>query len=638
MRLWSRLGNEKTRQFPEIAARARTVGARAQTQPLVLDGEIVALDAKGEPTGFQQLQGRIHLLSRDADAADTRVPRTRQPPVPTSPASRSSPSTSCATARPTFAIGRSLERRAALERVFSKNRIAAAAHQRAGRAATAARCTSDALERGWEGLIAKHADSLYKSGKRTPDWRKLKIVHEQEFVDRRLDRAAPDARLFRRAAARRLRRRPISSTSATPAPASTSASSPRVMKLLKPLETNECPFTNRPKTNERPHWVGPSWSRRSSSPSGPPTQSCAIRCTSACGTTRSRTRSGARKTRRSRAAFDDRRRRERRTRSRERRTTERRSADAERTSDESANRERARRPADRRSKRRARDGVARAARRRQLKVTNLHKVFWPKQKLTKGDLFRYYVAASRRCVLPAVADRPLVMKRFPNGVAAPPFYQHRAPGRAGRRPHRSRQRRRTAAADHRRRSEDAALHDAARGDLAGSRGSRASQHPEFADYAAFDLDPSDGVPVRARARRRALDSRRARRARRGRRRRRRRAPTACTSTSRCRPGRRTTPDCSTARSSRPSSRRSIRRWRRSSAAVAGARQARLHRLPAEHPRQDAGDRLQRARQRLRRRIDAASTWRKSTRGSTAASSRSGPFRPDWQRLVTCGPR
>ena len=42
-----------------------------------------------------------------------------------------------------------------------------------------------------------------------------------------------------------------------------------------------------------------------------------------------------------------------------------------------------------------RDGVARAARRRQLKVTNLHKVFWPKQKLTKGDLFRYY-ARSRR--------------------------------------------------------------------------------------------------------------------------------------------------------------------------------------------------------------------------------------------------
>ena len=53
-------------------------------------------------------------------------------------------------------------------------------------------------------------------------------------------------------------------------------------------------------------------------------------------------------------------------------------------------------------------------------------MFWPKQKLTKGDLLRYYVEAAP-FIMPAVADRPLVMKRFPNGIAAPPFYQHRAP-------------------------------------------------------------------------------------------------------------------------------------------------------------------------------------------------------------------
>ncbi len=60
-----------------------------------------------------------------------------------------------------------------------------------------------------------------------------------------------------------------------------------------------------------------------------------------------------------------------------------------------------------------------------LRVTNLQKIFWPKQKLTKGDLFRYYVQVAPE-ILPAIADRPLVMKRFPNGVAAAPFYQHRA--------------------------------------------------------------------------------------------------------------------------------------------------------------------------------------------------------------------
>jgi bifunctional non-homologous end joining protein LigD len=71
-----------------------------------------------------------------------------------------------------------------------------------------------------------------------------------------------------------------------------------------------------------------------------------------------------------------------------------------------------------------RDGAIDLPGGQRLAVTNLHKVFWPRQKLTKGDLFRYY-AELAPFVLPAVADRPLVMKRFPNGVAAKPFYQHR---------------------------------------------------------------------------------------------------------------------------------------------------------------------------------------------------------------------
>ncbi len=65
-----------------------------------------------------------------------------------------------------------------------------------------------------------------------------------------------------------------------------------------------------------------------------------------------------------------------------------------------------------------------------LEVTNLGKVFWPglgtAPALTKGDLFRHYVRAAR-FLLPVLSDRPLVMKRYPNGVAAKPFYQHRAP-------------------------------------------------------------------------------------------------------------------------------------------------------------------------------------------------------------------
>src|SRR5688572_16948363 len=60
IRIWSRLGNDKTAQFPAVV-RALDPLARSLTDPLLIDGEIVALDANGRPAGFQKLQGRIHV-------------------------------------------------------------------------------------------------------------------------------------------------------------------------------------------------------------------------------------------------------------------------------------------------------------------------------------------------------------------------------------------------------------------------------------------------------------------------------------------------------------------------------------------------------------------------------------------------
>src|SRR5260221_1616307 len=56
----SRLGNDKTAQFPEIV-QALEAWARGRRQAVVLDGEIVALDGAGQPLGFGRLQPRIHL-------------------------------------------------------------------------------------------------------------------------------------------------------------------------------------------------------------------------------------------------------------------------------------------------------------------------------------------------------------------------------------------------------------------------------------------------------------------------------------------------------------------------------------------------------------------------------------------------
>jgi bifunctional non-homologous end joining protein LigD len=61
-----------------------------------------------------------------------------------------------------------------------------------------------------------------------------------------------------------------------------------------------------------------------------------------------------------------------------------------------------------------------------VKVTNPHKIFWPEEGLTKGDLVAYYRAVSR-WMLPYLADRPLVLTRYPDGIDGKSFYQKDAP-------------------------------------------------------------------------------------------------------------------------------------------------------------------------------------------------------------------
>ena len=64
------------------------------------------------------------------------------------------------------------------------------------------------------------------------------------------------------------------------------------------------------------------------------------------------------------------------------------------------------------------DNVVLSIEGKEVRLTNLRKIFWPELGLTKGDLLRYYATVAP-LILPVVADRPLVMKRFPNGVTGP---------------------------------------------------------------------------------------------------------------------------------------------------------------------------------------------------------------------------
>ena len=59
-------------------------------------------------------------------------------------------------------------------------------------------------------------------------------------------------------------------------------------------------------------------------------------------------------------------------------------------------------------------------------LSNLQKVFWPKEKYTKGDLVEYYRTMAP-WLLPYLKDRPLVLTRFPDGIEGKSFYQKDAP-------------------------------------------------------------------------------------------------------------------------------------------------------------------------------------------------------------------
>jgi len=63
---------------------------------------------------------------------------------------------------------------------------------------------------------------------------------------------------------------------------------------------------------------------------------------------------------------------------------------------------------------------------RDVRLTNLRKVFWPDLKITKGDLLQYYLDVSD-ALLPHVRDRAMVMKRYPHGAAGDFFFMKRAP-------------------------------------------------------------------------------------------------------------------------------------------------------------------------------------------------------------------
>jgi bifunctional non-homologous end joining protein LigD len=62
----------------------------------------------------------------------------------------------------------------------------------------------------------------------------------------------------------------------------------------------------------------------------------------------------------------------------------------------------------------------------EVRLTNLEKPFWPEEGITKGDLIQYYADVAP-VLLPHIADRAMVMKRYPHGAGGEFFFMKRAP-------------------------------------------------------------------------------------------------------------------------------------------------------------------------------------------------------------------
>jgi bifunctional non-homologous end joining protein LigD len=72
------------------------------------------------------------------------------------------------------------------------------------------------------------------------------------------------------------------------------------------------------------------------------------------------------------------------------------------------------------------DNVVLTVEGKEVRLTNLRKIFWPELGLTKGDLLQYYADVAD-ALLPHIRNRAMVMKRYPHGASGEFFFMKRAP-------------------------------------------------------------------------------------------------------------------------------------------------------------------------------------------------------------------
>lgn len=414
--LLTRNGLDKCRQFPEITSRLLEL-ARKRRGSLVLDGEVVALDEDGAPARFQDLQGRMHLMD------DSIV------------AHQASAAPVAFIAFDILVDGDELlvdeawaVRRKHLERALATGPAAVKRVVRASAVAldSPGAMLREAKEHGWEGIMAKRRDGVYEPGRRVRHWQKLKLENQQEFVvggwtEPRNSRTNFGALL--------LGYHDKNGALVYAGHTGTGFSFEQLTDIgdrLERIERKQPPFAEPPKTNERAHWVTPKyvaevrfneWTsggmlrqpvflgmRDDKDPASVVREPVSV--TQRRGSVRAaRLSIGAGSTLKKPA--------------RKAATGKSRPVSGTRAPTSAV-------ISQLREDPKAANATIVLGPKAKLAVTNLGKVFFPVPRVTKGRLLEFY-AEIAPYLLPALADRPLVLKRYPNGIKGMAFYQQKAP-------------------------------------------------------------------------------------------------------------------------------------------------------------------------------------------------------------------
>jgi len=374
LRLESRNLNEVTDAYPEVRGLIEDIGMREA----VLDGEIVTFDEQGRPS-FERLQQRMHVRSSSA----VRRLASSIPVV-------------YAIFDLLYLDGRSLmelpysERRRRLEELGLGGRAwrVPAAHAGEGK-----RLLEATKEQGLEGVVAKRLDSRYEPGRRSGVWLKVKNTMRQELViggwipgeGRRSDRIGALLMGYYRDGSFAYAGRVGTGF--------TERTLDELARKLEPFRRRGSPFAGGPKFPRGTVFVEPCL-----------VAEVELREWTSEGVMRAPSFKGLREDKSPREVVLE-------------RLEDEAGAAPEEGSPEALFDE---------VERTGEGALMVLVEGRRLRISNWDKVLFPRAGFTKGELIAYY-ARIAPAVLPHLRDRPLTLKRYPNGVEDQYFYEKQSP-------------------------------------------------------------------------------------------------------------------------------------------------------------------------------------------------------------------